>query len=138
MGPSPKQEVSPHGEGYDLPDGWEWRDLSVTCANCDATNVIHEQPQEWLDVRHPVAGNKLGVNWECTACGAKNNLGGEAPTAPDTHVVECSECSSTFAPSDVVDPTTGEWTCPVCDTGPQRDVLAHEISTGDSSQGVTA
>lgn len=91
----------------------EWVLMDVTCAACGAVNQIHEQLPEWLAVRHPVAGNLMGVNWECNRCGAKNNLGGEAPLPPDSTVLECETCHSTFAPSKVTLNEDGTWTCRV-------------------------
>lgn len=132
-------KVSPHGDEFIVPEGWEWVEVDVTCANCSATNTIHEQPPEWLDVRHPVDGHKLGVDWECTSCGFKNNIGGEAPPVPDTYVVECDECHSTFAPSQIGIADDGSWTCIVCDTVnvDEQHVHASEGGTSTTATGVT-
>lgn len=118
------------------PDHDGWTLIEVTCANCGAANQIHEQPEEyWTDPienRHPVDGRHLGLVWECSTCSARNNLGGEAPRRPDTYVLECSNCHSTFAPSTVTETPDGTWTCRVCDTE-NRDVHA-----GDSGAGASA
>lgn len=107
----------------------DWNLISVVCSSCGATNQIHEQTPEALAAVHPVGGNRVGVVWECNACSAKNNLGGEAPVKPDLYVLECGTCHSTFAPSQTTMAADGTWTCRVCDTE-NRDVHSHDTGTG--------